>query len=255
MRCKHGVLDIRGGRLRQLAWRSPAFRPVTGLLSASLGGRRSEGGAREFYACAVGDLSHSPPRPIADSSARCESPEGAEPTPKHPLGDAAHAMRSAEWLLREAEEVLAVHDAKQDIFGGEKHQAGWRKQRNELAAKVNKPMTKKRRATASGGGGGGGASKKRTTANTGDGSARAKPNATPKTATGGGGGGGGASKKRAAATTGGGRAHAKANATPKAATGGGGRRDGKAEFCTSLPPHLRRCCFLLRIEGAKRGIH
>jgi hypothetical protein len=61
---------------------------------------------REFYDCAAGvhysrdqpfqqpgDLSHSPPRPIADSGARCESPEGAEPTPKHPLGDAAHAMQ------------------------------------------------------------------------------------------------------------------------------------------------------------------
>ena len=155
-----------------------------------------------------------------------ESPEGVEPEPKHTLGDAAHAMQSAEWLLREAEEVLAVHDEKQDIFGGGKHRAGCLKQRNELrtvlAEKLNKLMTKKRRAAASArGDGGGGASKKHTTSTTGSGCMRAK-----------------------------------LNTTPKAVTSGGGHGDGKeAEFCTSLPPHPRASSFPLRAEGAKRGNH
>jgi hypothetical protein len=189
---------------------------------------------REFYDCAAGvhysrdqpfqqpgDLSHSPPRPVAEAGAQGESPEGVEPEPKHTLGDAAHAMRSAEWLLRKAEQVLAVHGERQDIFGGGKHRAGCLKQRNELrtvlAGRVNKLMTKKRRAAASGDSGRG-TSKKRTTATTGSGRARAKP-----------------------------------NATPKAVTSGGGRRDGNAEFCTSLPPHPRASSSLLRAEGAKRG--
>eukprot|EP01046_Picozoa_sp_COSAG06_P074523 COSAG06_NODE_22832_length_711_cov_1.133987_1_plen_189_part_10 len=152
-----------------------------------------------------GDLSDSPPRPIAEVGARCESPAGE-----------ADAMGSAEWLLRGAEEVLAAYNKKQDIFGG-KHRAGCRKQRNELAAKVNNLMAKKRRAAANGDGGDG------------------------------------ASKKRTTATTSGSCACAKPNATPKAATGGGGRHDGKAEFCTSLPPHPRASSFPLRAEGAKRG--
>jgi hypothetical protein len=66
-----------------------------------------------------GDLSDSPPRPIAEVGARCESPAGAEPAPKHPLGDAVHAVGPAEWLLHGAEEVL----------GGVRQEAGhlWRK--------------------------------------------------------------------------------------------------------------------------------